>query len=115
MAISVRRLSYALGAAVEGVDLAQPLSDDDFAAIHRAWMEHLVLVFPGQKLSESQQVAFGRRFGELDDHRSVPFYRHKDYPEIYLITNHRIGGVESQTKDTGRLWHSDHSLSLIHI
>lgn len=111
MSIKVRRLSYALGASVTGVDLTQPLDDATMAEVHKAWLEHLVLVFPGQDLTPEQQIAFGKRFGPLDDHKAVPFYRHPEYPEIYLITNHKIGGKSSETKDTGRLWHSDHSFT----
>ncbi len=111
MTIAVKRLSHALGAAVTGVDLREPLNDSTMAAIRKAWLEHLVLVFPGQKLTPAQQIAFGRRFGELDDHKAVPFYRHPEHPEIYLITNKPIGGKPSETRDTGRLWHSDHSFT----
>ena len=34
-----------LGARIDGVDLRQ-LDDETFAAIHRAWLAHQVLVFP---------------------------------------------------------------------
>ncbi|MDP3137232.1 MAG: TauD/TfdA family dioxygenase [Burkholderiaceae bacterium] len=112
MSIEVRPLSHALAAEVRGIDLAKPVSDKDLADIQAAWLRHLVLIFPGQKFSEERQIAFGRLFGQLDDHRAVPFYRIPEYPEIYQITNKHIGGKESQTKDTGRLWHSDHSFSL---
>ena len=111
MAIQVRPLSYAIGAEVSGVDLSRPVDDATRAAIRKAWLDHLVIVFRGQDLPPERQIAFGRMFGELDDHKAVPFYRHPEYPEIYLITNKKIGGKVSQTKDTGRLWHSDHSFT----
>lgn len=111
MALQVRRLAFGLGAELTGVDLSKPISSDDRAAIQKAWLEHQVIVFPGQDISPEQQIRFGRLFGELDDHKAVPFYRHPEYPEIYLITNHKIGGKTSETKDTGRLWHSDHSFT----
>lgn len=111
MSITVRPLSYALGAAITGVDLSRPIAETTRAEIRKAWLDHLVIVFPGQDLSPERQIAYGRMFGELDDHKAVPFYRHPEHPEIYLITNKRIGGKESETKDTGRLWHSDHSFT----
>jgi taurine dioxygenase len=111
MSIKVRPLSYALGAAVTGVDLNKPLDAATRAEIQQAWLAHSVIVFPGQQLSPERQIAFGKLFGELDDHKAVPFYRHPEHDEIYLITNRKIGGKESQTKDTGRLWHSDHSFT----
>ncbi len=111
MAIKVRRLSHGLGAEITGVDLRKPLDQAAAAEVRRAWLENLVIVFPGQDLTPAQQIAFGRLFGELDDHRSVPFYRHPEHPEIYLITNKQIGGKPSETRDTGRAWHSDHSFT----
>lgn len=111
MAIKVRRLSYALGAEITGVDLRQPLDKAAEAEVRRAWLDNLVIVFPGQELAPAQQIGFGRMFGELDDHKSVPFYRHPEHPEIYLITNKEIGGKPSETRDTGRAWHSDHSFT----
>jgi len=111
MALEVRPLSYALGAAVRGIDLRAPADAALQSEIRSLWVEHKVLVFPEQDLTPEQQIAFGRRFGTLDDHKSVPFYRHPDYPEIYLITNKQIDGKASETRDTGRKWHSDHSFT----
>jgi alpha-ketoglutarate-dependent taurine dioxygenase len=53
-----------LGAVVTDVELAA-LSDAEWAAIDAAFLEHAVLVFPGQHLDEAGQAGFGRRFGEL--------------------------------------------------
>lgn len=111
MAIKIRPLSHAIGAELSGVDLSRPVDEATRAEIHKAWLQHLVIVFRGQDLTPQRQIAFGRMFGELDDHKAVPFYRHPEHPEIYLITNKKVGGKESQTKDTGRLWHSDHSFT----
>src|SRR5581483_5890854 len=55
-----------LGARVDGVDLARPVDDDTFARIEAAFEEHQVLVFPGQRLTDEQQMAFSRRFGPLE-------------------------------------------------
>src|SRR5687768_5219327 len=59
-------LSPSIGADIVGVDLSQPLSDDDFNTIFDAWMTHLVLRFQGQKLTKDQLMAFTTRFGEPD-------------------------------------------------
>ena len=111
MRLNVRKLSYALGASITGVDLAERLTDAMLRDIRQAWLEHQVVVFPGQRLAERQQIEFGQRFGRLDDHKSIPFYLHPDHPEIFLITNRKIGGKPSETRDTGREWHSDHSFT----
>jgi alpha-ketoglutarate-dependent taurine dioxygenase len=61
-----------LGAYVHEVDLAK-LSEMEWAAIHSAFLEHAVLVFPGQGLTRKEQVAFGLRFGELESRSSTPY------------------------------------------
>lgn len=53
------------GAVVTGVRLAT-LSDKAFAALYEAWLEHALLIFPGQHLSGEEQVGFARRFGPLE-------------------------------------------------
>ncbi|GMV55135.1 MAG: taurine dioxygenase [Betaproteobacteria bacterium] len=111
MALGVRRLSYGLGAEITGLDLRNPLDAATAAEIRKIWLENQVIVIRGQDITPAQQVDFGRHFGTLDDHKSLPFYRLQDHPEIFLITNKNVGGKPSETKDTGRLWHSDHSFT----
>ena len=64
--ITVRPLHPLFAAEVTGIDLTQPLPDDVFAEVAAAFDEHSVLVFPGQKLDNDRQIAFSRRFGELE-------------------------------------------------
>jgi alpha-ketoglutarate-dependent 2,4-dichlorophenoxyacetate dioxygenase len=66
MGICVTPLHPHLGAEVTGIDLATPLTADDFAEIERAFHRHAVLVFPGQPLTDDQQIAFSRLFGPLE-------------------------------------------------
>ena len=58
----VEPLDASFGAVVTGLRLAD-LDDDGFAALYRAWLDHALLIFPGQHLSREQQIAFARRFG----------------------------------------------------
>lgn len=64
--IEVRPTGAALGADILGADLSKPLTAAAFGAIHRAWMDHLVLRFRGQTLTDDQLMAFSRNFGPLD-------------------------------------------------
>src|SRR5580698_6604606 len=113
MSISVRPLSHALGAEIQGVDLAQPLSNSEFDQIHRTFLERGILLFRDQKITREQHIAFSRRFGELDRHDSLPRDRHPDYPELLLVSNiPEEGGKESASKYTGQQWHSDMSFTL---
>ena len=107
MTLDVRPLCDALGAAVHGLDLSQPVSDRTLNDLFEAWYAHLVLIIPGQELSNAQHVEFSRHFGTLEVH---PNRKHvlEDNPEILLLTNRkdRAGNYVS-LRDGGSVWHSD--------
>ena len=106
MTLDVRPLSPALGAEVVGADLSRPLSDDAFARIKRAHLDHCVLVFRDQHLTPAQHIAFSRRFGDLHIHM-LEQYLMEDHPEILVLSNVRQGGRAIGFEDAGRYWHSD--------
>src|SRR5262249_60103950 len=64
--LRIRPTGAALGAEVQGIDL-RALDDDTFAAVHRAWLDHQVLLFRDQNLTDHDLVAFGPRFCGLDE------------------------------------------------
>ena len=101
-------LSQVMGAALPDVDLSRPLGETELAGIREAFRRHMLLVFPGQSLSEQQQIAFSRRFGELQVH-VLDQYRHPQHPEIYLLSNvGKDGSTTGSHPDRGTLvWHSD--------
>ena len=107
--MKIRKVSYAIGAEITGIDLAQPLGDEHWQKIYAAWLKHIVLIFPGQKLEPRQLIDFAARFGPLDDHREDKASRLEGHPEIFVIGNHMVNGKLSRTRDVGRQWHSDHS------
>ena len=53
----IRKIGEALGAEVSGVHLSQPIAAETFARIRAAWLEHMVLRFRGQKLTDPQILA----------------------------------------------------------
>jgi taurine dioxygenase len=113
MALKLRRLSNALGAEVCDVDLSKPMSESSFGEIHRVFLDHGILLLRGQNISREQHIEFSRRFGELDDHKSLPRDRHPDYPELLLVTNRpNPDGTPSESRYTGRLWHTDLSYTM---
>src|SRR5215203_1317322 len=63
--IRVEPLDATFGATVTGVRLAT-LDDETWAALHAAWLERGLLIFPGQFLSRDEQNDFARRFGDLE-------------------------------------------------
>jgi len=64
--VRVRPSGAALGANIDGVDLAGALSVATIEAINRAWLDHLVLRFRGQTLDDEALMRFSAHFGELD-------------------------------------------------
>ncbi|MBO0892763.1 MAG: TauD/TfdA family dioxygenase [Acidimicrobiales bacterium] len=65
MRFSVTPLDATFGAVVRGVDL-RVLDEATWEALHEAWLEHALLIFPGLSLTRSEQDAFARRFGDLE-------------------------------------------------
>src|ERR1700722_13793027 len=61
----IEPLDASFGATVTGLSLAG-LDDDAWAALHAAWLDYALLIFPGQHLTREQQIAFARRFGPLE-------------------------------------------------
>ena len=57
---------------VTGIDLRKPLSPADVAAIESGMDRFGVLVFRGQDISNEQQIAFSRNFGEIEPFYNVP-------------------------------------------
>lgn len=102
----IRRLDAPVGAEIVGLDLSKPLNDTDFARIHRAHLDHHVVVFRDQRITPAQHIAFSRRFGPLQIHVLKQFLL-ADHPEILIVSNILENGQPIGLGDAGRLWHSD--------
>ncbi len=99
-----------LGATVTEIALNN-LSDAEFGAIYQAWLEHAVLVFPGQSLTDDEHLEFTRRFGRLE----MGFNRSQARVVGRLTNVDPEGVVASPTSLRARFlkgntdWHSDSS------
>ncbi|MGZ4734682.1 MAG: TauD/TfdA dioxygenase family protein [Acidimicrobiia bacterium] len=97
--LTVEPLTATIGAELDGVDLADDLSDETIAEIRRALLEWKVVFFRDQhRLGRDEHVAFGRRFGDLEVHPLTP--DDQDHPEVFVLPS---GG---ERRAPG-LWHSD--------
>jgi taurine dioxygenase len=104
--IEIRAFDGPVGAEVFGLDLGKPLNQADFARIHRAHLDHHVLVFRDQRITPAQQIAFSRRFGPLQIHVLHQFQL-PGYPEILQVSNIVENGKPIGLGDAGHFWHSD--------
>jgi taurine dioxygenase len=102
----VSLLGDALGARISGIDLSQELDAETVAALRRAWLENVIVVFPGQNLSEADQERFCGNFGELEIVRSARA-QDADHPSIMLITNVRDTGKVTALEDGEMFFHYD--------
>src|SRR5438445_7125082 len=109
--IVARPTGAALGADIEGVDLAGPLRPETVAVIKAAWGEHLVLRFRGQRLSDDDLMRFSHHFGQLD---WAPVAATNDAPEgreyIMVVSNVVENGQPiGQLGAYEAIWHTDMS------
>ena len=108
--IRVTKVADALGAEVSGIDLSRPLDETTFGAIRAAWLEHAVLRFRDQELTDPQLIAFTRYFGELDPPGPNPYGKPflPQHPELNVISNIKVDGAPIGGLGDGEaIWHAD--------
>ena len=106
MSIIVTPLSDALGAAITGVDLSKELNRKTVEAIHKTWLDNVIIVFPGQDITDDDQERFCRHFGELEVVRTVAAQDQK-HPSVMFITNVRDAGMATVLEDGEMMFHYD--------
>jgi taurine dioxygenase len=99
--LSLHPLTGTCGAEITGIDLAN-VNDADFGVVHTALVAHGVVFFRDQDITLDQQVAFARRFGELEVHPIVDGMEHA--PEITKVLK-----PKGQSASFGTGWHSDNT------
>jgi len=99
-----------LGATIEGLDLARPLSDGQFETVVRTLGERGVVRFPAQKLTGKQLADFSARFGELEINVANS-YQEPGIPQVMILSNMVENGKPIGLVDAGQDWHTDMSYS----
>ncbi len=111
MTISIRPFDAALGAEITGINLANDISPETFQIIHHAWLEHMVLVFPGQTLDEEEQIRFAKLWGKFPRRDRYDTRAEKDTADksIMLVSNVRDtnGMPIGSLPDGEMMFHSD--------
>ncbi len=124
MTVTIKPLHPVLAGEVRGVDLRQPLSAEDVAAIEAGMDRYAVLVFHDQDITDAQQMAFSLNFGALerpdkisnitkDEDRRLP----EDIADISnLDRDNKLFARDDRHRmfNLGnRLWHSDSSFRVV--
>jgi len=99
-----------LGATIEGLDLARPLSQHEFDEVLRALGRYGVVRFPRQELSGRQLADFSARFGKLEINVANAF-QEPGIPEVMILSNIVENGEPIGLADAGQDWHTDMSYS----
>jgi taurine dioxygenase len=106
----IKPLHSSFGAEIVGMTLEQAIDEKAFAKIHEAFLSYKLILFRNVALPPDRQVAFARRFGEVQIH---PMHQYHGYghPEIYLLSNlDPHGKPNGKHPDKGTLyWHTDGS------
>ncbi len=123
MPIAIRPLHPVIGGEVTGVDITKPLTKDEVAAIEAGMDRYAILVFPGQNVTDEQQMAFTVNFGSIENARGGNITKQQE-----KRLNDGMNDVSNLDKDGkplpkdsrqtlfnigNMLWHSDSSFRAI--
>jgi alpha-ketoglutarate-dependent 2,4-dichlorophenoxyacetate dioxygenase len=123
MPMELRPLHALFVGEASGIDITRPITRDEVAAVEAGMDRYAVLVFRDQRLTDEQQLAFSRNFGELEFTRgtgiSKPGEQRLD-PAFADVSNVDKDG-RTLARDNrrrlyslgNRLWHSDSSFKAI--
>ena len=124
MPLQIRQLHSCFAGEVSGVSLSQPLDRETVAAIEAGMDRFAVLVFRDQPLTDEQQMAFSRHFGELENARggNIPV---KPEDRRIQVGMNDVSNLGKDGKPLARdsrqrlfnignmLWHSDSSFRAV--
>ena len=116
--MQIRRVSPKIGAEIAGVDVRN-LDAAAFRGIYRAFLDHIVIVIPGQEINEQEFLDFSARFGELKVHITKKA-QHPRHPMLMLMDNRTLDTRKGEEQNTapllvriGNVWHTDTSYDYI--
>src|SRR5688572_7919646 len=104
--LTVTKLSPVIGSIVEGLDLAEDMSDTKIGMLITLLHQRGVLIIKDQSLSNARYAEFGHQWGKpleffLKDHRDPEF------PVIIKV--HNDPATPTAMRDGAVHWHSDSS------
>jgi alpha-ketoglutarate-dependent 2,4-dichlorophenoxyacetate dioxygenase len=119
MSLDIRQIHPVFAGQVSGVDLSQPLTAQEVAAIEAGMDRYAVLVFHDERITDEQQMAFTRNFGQIENARGgniTKDHEHRLATGMVDVSNLNREHKPLQREDRRRLfnlanqlWHSDSS------
>jgi taurine dioxygenase len=91
--ITIQTVSSALGASITGIDLSVVLDADQLATIRQAFLDHHLLVFPDQDLSDDDHIRICEIFGPVQPERMNPNVADKAKPGVHFVSNTRPDAI----------------------
>ena len=123
MTISIRPIHPLFAGEVSGIDITKPLSAADTAALEAGMDRYAVLVYRDQEITDAQQMAFSRHFGELENARGGNVTKPEDKRLADGMNDVSNLGKDGRPLDADSrvhlfnlgnlLWHSDSSFRAI--
>jgi taurine dioxygenase len=104
--LRVTPYSPSVGALIEGINLAEPISDEAMLVMRAALRDYGVIFIRNQTITPEQHLAFARRWAPIDINRF--FKPVANYPEIAQVLKE-----PEQKTNIGGDWHTDHSYDLV--
>ena len=121
--INMRQVGPCFAAEIEGIDLRQPLTPDEVAAVHAGMDEYAVLVFHNQHIDDAQHLAFSRSLGDLEEAVGTSLREPDQYrlPTTFADVSNLDKDQQVFARDDrrrlfalgNRLWHSDSSFKVV--
>jgi taurine dioxygenase len=107
----VKPLRPGFGGEITGIALGEAVGEKLFSKVYEAFLDYQLILFRDVDLPPAVQVAFARRFGEVQVHVMNQYHGYKDHPEIYMLSNvDSEGRPNGKHPDKGTLfWHTDGS------
>ncbi len=108
--MEIKQLNAVIGCEVHGIDLSQPLSEENVRRIKQAFLDHGVLIVRNQALNEAQFIDFAHHIGPHESYEStLSEFLKPDYPDILVLSNIVENGRKLGVQDAGQYWHTDRS------
>ncbi len=104
--MQINKLTDSFAAEIVGAKITDDMAAEDLQTIMGAFLDHQVIVIRDQSMTPQEQKNFSRNFGELDLHISSK-NKHKDHPELLILSNKKVDGKWVGATNAGDEWHTD--------